>query len=148
MSKGKTSKKKESMNSNASTASDNDAKKEVKEEVKEFSACICIFFNFILAVAGLGVSLVNKSMYTRFGDIDPMNLLFVQTVVNLSLALTAVGLKSAGLCEFSGLASCGVEVPEFGKLTAKVNLGLRVGLSNLGTVIFSIFAFKFSTIPV
>lgn len=150
MSKGKTSKKKESMNSNASTASDNDAKKEVKEAVKveQFSACICIFFNFILAVAGLGVSLVNKSMYTRFGDIDPMNLLFVQTVVNLSLALTAIGLKSAGVCEFSGLASCGVEVPEFGKLTAKVNLGLRVGLSNLGTVIFSIFAFKFSTIPV
>ena len=87
-------------------------------------------------------------MYTRFGDIDPMNLLFVQTVVNLSLALVAVGLKTAGYCEFSGLASCGVVVPEYDTLTSKQNLGLRVGLSNLGTVIFSIFAFKFSTIPV
>ena len=77
-----------------------------------------------------------------------MNLLFVQTIVNVSLCLLAVGLKTAGYCDFSGLAKCGVNVPVYDTLASKLNLGLRVGLSNLATVIFSIFAFKHSTIPV
>ena len=77
-----------------SNAADNDAKKEGKvAQVEQFSACICIFFNVVLGIAGLGVSLVNKTMYARFGDIDPMNLLFVQTIVNFMLCIVAMGLK-------------------------------------------------------
>ena len=149
MSKKRTMREKGESVQTVSKAADNDAKKEGKvAQVEQFSACICIFFNVVLGIAGLGVSLVNKSMYARFGDIDPMNLLFVQTVVNLALCLIAVGLKSAGVSEFSGLRSCGIEVPDFEPLMRKAPLGSVIGLSNLGTVIFSIFAFKHSTIPV
>ena len=107
-----------------------------------------IFFNVIYGLAGLGVSLINKKIYAWFGDIDPMNLLFVQTVVNFALCLTVMGLKGAGLCEFSALESIGIVIPDLTTCTSKYLLGFRVGLSNLGTVVFSIFAFKYSTIPV
>ena len=145
MSKGKNTLKKETV----TVATDNDAKKEVAPpKVEKFSTFIQVLSSVVLALSGLGVSLVNKSMYGRFGDIDPMNLLFVQTAVNVSLCLTAVGLKTKGICDFSGLEACGVTVPVYETLAAKQILGLRVGLSNLFTVIFSIFAFKYSTIPV
>ena len=81
-----------------------DAKKEGEgKKAEEFSAAIMIFFNVIYGFAGLGVSLVNKKTYAWFGDIDPMNLLFVQTIVNFSLCIMAMGLKAAGMCEFAGL---------------------------------------------
>ena len=88
----------------AATTNAVDAKKEDEgKKVEEFSAAIMIFFNVIYGFAGLGVSLVNKKTYAWFGDIDPMNLLFVQTIVNFSLCIMTMGLKAAGMCEFTVL---------------------------------------------
>ena len=107
-----------------------------------------ILFCVIYGSAGIGLSLINKKIYATFGEVDPMNLLFVQTATNLSLCLIMMTIKTMGISNFTSLQAYGIDIPNFETIAKKLSVGIRVGLANLATVIFSTYAYKYATIPV
>ena len=62
-----------------------------------------MFFCVIYGLAGIGLSIINKKIYATFGEVDPMNLLFVQTATNLILCLVMMTIKTAGISNFDCL---------------------------------------------
>ena len=83
-----------------------------KDEEK-FSPSTVMFFCLIYGTTGLCLSLVNKKIYVTFGVIDPMNLLFVQTALNLLLCLIVMTIKTFGITNFTCLKAYGLDVPTF-----------------------------------
>ena len=70
---------------------------------EQFAASTGIFLAVLYGLNGLGLSLINKKIYITFGEIDPMNVLFVQTATNLILCLAMMTIKAAGIYNFTSL---------------------------------------------
>ena len=106
---------------------------------------------FLLCLAyGLsstGFTFVNKKIYVIFGEVSPLNLLMVQCLFNVVTCLTLMTIKEVNASSFASLSKYGIVVPELNKITDKCDIGLRVGLANLVTVILGLFASKFSPLP-
>ena len=86
-------------------------------------------------------------MYVTFGEMSPMNLLMIQCLFNVVACLTLMTIKEVNVSSLSGLKAFGIVIPELNKIADKMQIGVRVGLANLITVIFGLFATKFSTVP-
>jgi hypothetical protein len=48
---------------------------------------------------------------------------------------------------FSGLASVGMRISTFSEVLSKMNIGLKMGMTNLVTVVFGIFSVHRVNIP-
>lgn len=108
-----------------------------KNNKETFSGSTVLIFCVIYGSAGIGISLINKKIYANFGAVDPMNLLFVQTATSLFLCLVMMTIKTMGISNFTSLKAYGLDIPNFEEIAKKLSVGIRVGLANLATVMFS-----------
>ena len=46
-------------------------------------------------------------------------------------------IKTMGISNFTSLKAYGLDIPNFEEIAKKLSVGIRVGLANLATVIFS-----------
>jgi hypothetical protein len=89
----------------------------------------------------------NKRIYATYPDVSPMSLLMVSCFINVLICLALMTYKEIKKSAFTSLIKFGIEVPELNKIMEKSNLGLKFGLSNFASVIFSMCALKLTSIP-
>lgn len=114
---------------------------------KEASKLAIFALSLLYGLSSAGLTYSNKKVYVMFGEVSPMNLLMVQCLLNVTICFTLMTLKEINVTSFSTLKNYGVIVPELNKLTDKIALGLQVGLANVITVIFGMFATKLTPLP-
>ena len=93
------------------------------------------------AVSSAMLTLTSKRVYTvSRTDLSPMNLLMIQCLFNVVLCTLAIASKE--LLKFETKL-----IPSSRGILSKFKLGIQIGLANMATVIFSLFAVKHSSIP-
>ena len=91
-------------------------------------------------VSSACMTISSKRIYTvAKADLSPMNLLMNQCMLNVLICAIAILLKE--LLRFESNT-----VPRLHVILANFNVGVQIGLANLCTVIFSLFAVKHSSI--
>jgi len=89
----------------------------------------------------------NKRIYATYADVSPMNLLMVSCFINVLICLALMTCKEIKKSAFTSLIEFGIVVPELNKIVEKSGIGLKFGLANFASVIFSMCALKLTSIP-
>ncbi|CDW82730.1 UNKNOWN [Stylonychia lemnae] len=119
----------------------------VPSEKKEYSMFIKLFACFLYAASSSSLTFLNKSIYSKFGFQSPINLLFTQCLCNVIICFSMMMYKQFNPEAFKLLEKFGMKIPPFNECMTKVSIGVRMGIFNLTTVMFGLFAVKLVSIP-
>jgi len=99
-------------------------------------------------MASAGLTIVNKSLYNKFGFKNPMNLFFCQCIVNFAICMTLMSWKTfISPNGFKKLEDLGFRITTFNETFQKLSMGFRVGAMYNTTILFGIYAVKLIPIP-
>ena len=85
----------------------------------------------IIAICGTytftasAITVINKKIYALFGKTSPMNILMVQSVINIFVCLSLMTYKEINEQAFESWEAVGIVIPPISKIMKKVNLGLK-----------------------
>ena len=107
-----------------------------------FVACL------IFGLSSTALTFVNKTTMTAYKDeLSPMNIIMVQSLFSVLISLVFMTIKEARISTFVSLRNYGVVIPEFSKMSEKFAFGLPLGLFGVMTLVPTLYALKYSTLP-
>ena len=106
-----------------------------------------VFTCLVYGGSAAGLTFVNKQLYTNFEGVSLMNLLMVQSFLNVVICLAMMTFKEMRKSSFSSLRNYGIVVPQLNKILDKAPVGLQFGAANFATIFISMSALKLTSIP-
>ena len=99
-------------------------------------------------LSSTSLTYVHKKIYANFGEeISPGNILHVACLLNVLVCTALMTYKEFRKESLVTLRSYGITIPELNKILDKSAVGIRFGLANFLTVMFSLSALKLTSIP-
>ena len=93
------------------------------------------------------LTLANKKIFTEYEELSPICLLMVQCTINFALSTLMMLYKERDLTAFHSLAKRGFVIPPFSEVADNFRFGFKAGALYLMTVLFGLYALKFTSIP-
>eukprot|EP00347_Sterkiella_histriomuscorum_P007637 403348152 len=93
------------------------------------------------------LTFINKSIYVKFGFQSPLDLFLTQCICNVVICSSLMFYKELNPTSFKFFDQIGMKIPPMSESLQKIGIGCQLGLVNLITVFFGLYAVKNVNIP-